>query len=1478
MNTIKRKGLALFLAVCLALTGVLTAPLPALAAGTVTGTFPLVDGMDVATVRYLYEEDGETVWALADLERTELGYAYSFTAPTDDFVKTEAASYENTAGATVIAEYFSLSRWDGAVDVSWYNETDDVFYIYTPAQFAGLAAIVNGSVDGKTEDYRIKGDRSMIANSFDPEGSLPGRGVGPLHSGLPEHDFSDRTVVLMSDLDMGGADGSAISHYGSNDTESHYDYPNWMPIGGQYLADLDDFDSMVMAFFNGTFEGNGHRIDNIYCYRRVEGTDPEGRNNAFCYGQGTGVFGAIGTLYRGEETPAADPAIRNVSVSGYVYGRRMVGGLVGYAGGGSNSVEYNVVNGVNIENCASHMYVYNTDSKGVAGIVATAMVRGNIINCYNDGNISTNYANPAGGIVGSNEGMNIYCCYNAGQISTNGNSRGRGIGSNADAGKQYTVDNCYYLSGCGDDRNYPGYYTSNLAPSVSVTTTAMSASEITDGTLLDLLNVNGTAYAAGSSGRPILLWETQAMANVTAAVEQAPGGSLAASTSGTVRSGSVIYLSGEADTGWSFRWYTLNGRPLTGHYATVSTDAVLSVYFEAVRAGVLNISPNQYCDISVVKTGTVEQDGEMVSVTHYPVANGDALYENDVLTVTAVLHEGAVPENEDMLFSAAAGLANPYTYTYTYTGTDVEPETKTLNSFTVGPEISQEGACLLLTVTPLETQKLWRHSADVSWYDETASVFTVSTARQLAGIQTLVLSGESFSGKTILLDADISMANDDGTSGNRFWDGIGNANYKFCGTFDGQGHSVRELHVNALGLFGYVQGTASQPAVIRNVTVYGDANGVVVAGIAAYGQNAEISGCSSYSILNGSGSYAGGILGCDQGGCVVTDCFNYGSVSGIGQVGGIVGQLSATGSVSGCLNSGAVKCPTAGNYSTGGVVGTLNGTVLRSANKGSVTAAGRNTGGIAGQSVSKSAAVTDCYNAGAVIYDGGTSTLDSAGGVFGFASYYAVSNSFNFGAVIKRSGSLETNIGGVFGRDGRRSVNTTENVFFNTESSPYAVMSIPASELGDLSYWSGITAAEPSAFAETQGVLTGINGNASFLLLNGIRPELAFESGSVHVHSGGTATCVRLAVCDACGLEYGETDPDHHAESIRTDDRPAAWTEDGYTGDLVCADCGTVLERGESIPADPTSHAFTVKVIFDGETLRTKDYTVAEFDALKTEIPIGYSFGSSLMASDRYVTVSTLLADNGIAEDAFVKVVAKGPGLQGTLTKEDYETKNKYYDAEGTEFPAPAAVCIRWNSGAGTIESLMQDAVMTGDLRFGYGISEDEKDGSSAGNRLISPVNELLITLAEEPAGVTVSGTVTGYAGEGAVTVALLRNGQTVLSTETDGAGYLLAGVVPGEYELTVSADGDYVARTYGLTVGTEDTALDLTILLLGDVDMDGQRSAADVTAIGRHLAKLETITDPYALVLADTNRDGSLSAADATRLGQFIAKLISEL
>ena len=73
-------------------------------------------------------------------------------------------------------------------------------------------------------------------------------------------------------------------------------------------------------------------------------------------------------------------------------------------------------------------------------------------------------------------------------------------------------------------------------------------------------------------------------------------------------------------------------------------------------------------------------------------------------------------------------------------------------------------------------------------------------------------------------------------------------------------------------------------------------------------------------------------------------------------------------------------------------------------------------------------------------------------------------------------------------------------------------------------------------------------------------------------HSGGTATCHSKAICDACGDEYGEIDPDNHEGGTEIRGQAAAsCTDAGYSGDICCRGCGAVLTQGAEIPA--TGHS-----------------------------------------------------------------------------------------------------------------------------------------------------------------------------------------------------------------------------------------------------------------------------------------------------------------
>lgn len=114
----------------------------------------------------------------------------------------------------------------------------------------------------------------------------------------------------------------------------------------------------------------------------------------------------------------------------------------------------------------------------------------------------------------------------------------------------------------------------------------------------------------------------------------------------------------------------------------------------------------------------------------------------------------------------------------------------------------------------------WDGTADTTWYNDTDTEFTLSTAEQLAGLAELVDNGNNFAGKTIKLDSDIDLAsipfNPIGHSAN---------GQSFNGVFDGQGHTISNMYeqndLNAwqyegeyYGLFAYTNG-----ATIKNVTI-----------------------------------------------------------------------------------------------------------------------------------------------------------------------------------------------------------------------------------------------------------------------------------------------------------------------------------------------------------------------------------------------------------------------------------------------------------------------------------------------------------------------------------------------------------------------------------------------------------------------------------------------------------------------------------
>lgn len=74
-----------------------------------------------------------------------------------------------------------------------------------------------------------------------------------------------------------------------------------------------------------------------------------------------------------------------------------------------------------------------------------------------------------------------------------------------------------------------------------------------------------------------------------------------------------------------------------------------------------------------------------------------------------------------------------------------------------------------------------------------------------------------------------------------------------------------------------------------------------------------------------------------------------------------------------------------------------------------------------------------------------------------------------------------------------------------------------------------------------------------------------------HQHSGGVTSCRAKAVCEVCGKEYGEFDSTRHLHTERRGVKEATQQEYGFTGDLYCKDCDTLLEAGQVIDKLPVT-------------------------------------------------------------------------------------------------------------------------------------------------------------------------------------------------------------------------------------------------------------------------------------------------------------------
>ena len=139
--------------------------------------------------------------------------------------------------------------------------------------------------------------------------------------------------------------------------------------------------------------------------------------------------------------------------------------------------------------------------------------------------------------------------------------------------------------------------------------------------------------------------------------------------------------------------------------------------------------------------------------------------------------------------------------------------------------------------------------------------------------------------------------------------------------------------------------------------------------------------------------------------------------------------------------------------------------------------------------------------------------------------------------------------------------------------------------------------------------------------------------------------------------------------------------------------------------------------------------------------------------------------------------------------------------------------------------------------------------------------------------GVSVSGTVTSYLTDGAVTVRLMQSGKAVYSTTLTGknAAYTFDAVEPGTYTLEIRK-ANHITRSFRIEVTDTNVVQDAKICPEGDVTGDGVVNIKDFQRLLRHVNKTNSLSG-YTLSCGDVTGDGTCNIKDFQRLLRHVNK-----
>lgn len=648
--------------------------------------------------------------------------------------------------------------------------------------------------------------------------------------------------------------------------------------------------------------------------------------------------------------------IKNLTVKGISNGKNYTAGIAAILFNGT------------ISDCTSDVTVNGARMiGGITGYMSNADCK--LIRCANTGNITGNDTGAVGGVCGTANKGEINACYNSGTVTCTGNRRQTGGIAASGAAK---ITDCYNTGNVVTNTTKSkqvggivGYY-SGTSLSNCYNTGAITASS----------NVGAILGGGGSGIENCYYDNTGKDANeATTALPAADINTARFATKlgaafGSLGSGAPVLM-----------WQT--GAKAVAAFDVTPEDAVVTLTPAAqTAAGEKNVflltsgtsytytvSASGRADASgALETGsklyTIELPAAQACRVWFNVMDKESGEKITGYTVEVKSGDTVCPAGEDGKYSLYAGK---YTYTVSASGYETAKGEFTVTKTDLGVDVS------------MARPGAW-DGTTTEQPEQVNGVYQIANAKQLAWFAQKINAGGSRSLCAVLI-SDI-VINDASTSNE--WtpiqDGIsgyGTAEEDRCeytGMFDGKGHTV-------YGLTAPLFGNADKGSMIKNVTVTGTITGSTNVGAICKTTYGDIESCVSYATITVDGKRTGGIAGLVYAGGSITNCINYGAITSTyatpslapdakeAYIGGIVGYAYV--GVETCANFGEVKATGDGISCVGGIAGYArvgyeaeadSAYLLNCYNTGAVSAASK-TGGIVGEAA---VAVTNCYNTGAV--------------------------------------------------------------------------------------------------------------------------------------------------------------------------------------------------------------------------------------------------------------------------------------------------------------------------------------------------------------------------------------------------------------------------------------------------------------------------------------------------------------------------------